>query len=48
MQDKSYPAKIGNEIIPKITKAKQLILDDNHDMINKNFATQLASLLNDN
>ncbi len=47
-RDKSYPAKIGQSIIPKIKQAKQLVLDENHDMINKNFAEKLAILLNDN
>lgn len=46
-RDKSYPAKIGQTIIPKIKLAKQLVIDENHDMINKNFAQQLSNLLND-
>jgi len=46
-RDKSYPAKIGKTIIPKIELATQLIIDENHDMINNNFAQQLSKLLND-
>ncbi|HET8829406.1 MAG TPA: alpha/beta hydrolase [Pelobium sp.] len=46
-RDKSYPAKIGKTIIPKIKLAKQLVIDENHDMINKNFAQTLSTLLND-
>ncbi len=46
-RDKSYPAKIGETIIPKIKLAKQLVIDENHDLVNKNFAEKLAILLND-
>ncbi len=46
-RDKSYPAKIGQGIIPKITLAQELIINENHDMINANFAQTLASFLND-
>nr|WP_294897331.1 alpha/beta hydrolase [uncultured Pedobacter sp.] len=46
-RDKSYPAKIGKTLIPKIKLAKQLVIDENHDMINKNFAQTLSTLLND-
>jgi pimeloyl-ACP methyl ester carboxylesterase len=46
-RDKSYPAKIGRAIIPQIINAKQLIIDENHDMINQNFAQHLSSCLND-
>lgn len=46
-RDKSYPAKIGRTVIPKIKLAKQLMIDENHDMVNKNFAQQLSALLND-
>lgn len=47
-RDKSYPAKIGRKVIPGIKLAKQLLLDENHDMINVKFAQQLSNLLNDN
>ena len=43
-RDGSYPAKIGKNIIPKINNAQQLIIDENHDMINANFAQQLAKI----
>ncbi|MBK0383211.1 alpha/beta hydrolase [Pedobacter sp. SD-b] len=46
-RDKSYPAKIGASVIPKINLSRQLIIDENHDMINKNFAQNLVRLLND-
>ncbi len=46
-RDNSYPIKIGNNIISKITLAQQLEVDENHDMINKNFVQTLSSLLND-
>ena len=41
-RDKSYPVKIGKAIIPQIINAKQLIIDENHDMINQNFAKHLT------
>ncbi len=46
-RDRSYPAKIGQTIIPKIKLAKQLVIDENHDMVNKNFAKQLSISIND-
>ncbi len=46
-RDKSYPVKIGKTIIPQIRNAKQLIIDENHDMINMNFAKHLSICLND-
>jgi pimeloyl-ACP methyl ester carboxylesterase len=47
-RDKSYPAKIGQSIIPKINLAQKLVINENHDMINANFAHTLSGLLNDN
>ncbi|HEX7366733.1 MAG TPA: alpha/beta hydrolase [Pelobium sp.] len=46
-RDTSFPAKIGETIIPKIKLAKQIIIDENHDMVNNNFAQTLSTLLND-
>ncbi|OAQ41727.1 alpha/beta hydrolase [Pedobacter psychrophilus] len=46
-RDKSYPVKIGRNIIPQISNSKQLIIDENHDMINQNFAKHLSICLND-
>lgn len=46
-RDKSYPIKIGRTIIPQISNAKQLIIDENHDMINQNFVKHLSICLND-
>jgi pimeloyl-ACP methyl ester carboxylesterase len=46
-RDKSYPAKIGRTITPQICDAKQLVIDENHDMINQNFAKHLSNCLND-
>ena len=47
-RDRNYPVKIGSKIIPKINNAKQLVLDENHEMINDNFSAQLTKMLNDN
>jgi pimeloyl-ACP methyl ester carboxylesterase len=46
-RDKNYPPSIGSTIIPKINFAKQLVIDENHDMINAKFANVLFRLLND-
>jgi pimeloyl-ACP methyl ester carboxylesterase len=43
--DKMYPPKIGNAFIPKLKHAEMIILDDNHEMINQNFASKLSALL---
>ncbi|MGV3686890.1 MAG: alpha/beta fold hydrolase [Daejeonella sp.] len=44
-RDKSYPPAIGRILIPKIKLARQVIIDENHDMINRNFAKVLSGLL---
>lgn len=46
-RDKNYPAKIGEKLIPKLHHSKQLVLDENHEMINANFSAQLTKVLND-
>ncbi len=46
-RDKSYPASIGKHIITQLKSTKQLVIDENHDMINQNFAQHLATLLDD-
>ena len=46
-RDKNYPAVIGSAIVPRINLAKQLVIDENHDMINANFANVLSRLLHD-
>ncbi len=46
-RDRSYPPAIGQTIIPKINLAKQFVIDENHDMINRNFANVLSGLLHD-
>lgn len=46
-RDKNYPKTIGNEVIPKINLAMQIVLNENHDMINPNFANALSRLIHD-
>jgi hypothetical protein len=46
-RDSSYPPAIGRTIIPKINLARQHVINENHDMINRNFAKVLSGLLND-
>ena len=45
--DSNYPAAIGRRVISKINFARQLIINENHDMINRNFANILSGLLHD-
>ncbi|ADY51245.1 alpha/beta hydrolase fold protein [Pseudopedobacter saltans DSM 12145] len=47
-RDRNYPQKIGKSIIPKISNARQVVISENHDMINQKFAEILLELLNDN
>lgn len=44
-KDGMYPHHIADHLIPRITNAKKLVLDENHEMINHNFAAELARLL---
>jgi hypothetical protein len=46
-RDKSYPSKIGNSIIPKIALGKQVIINEDHNMINLNLGHTLSEMLND-
>lgn len=46
-RDKNYPAKIGLSVIPRITHAKQIVINEDHNMINLNFGRTLSSLLHD-
>jgi len=43
--DSMYPPKIGHTFIRRLKHAEVLILDDNHEMINSNFADKLSALL---
>ena len=44
-RDAMYPQHIADHLIPKIKNASKLVLDENHEMINHNFAIELARLL---
>lgn len=46
-RDKSYPSKIGNSIVPKIALGTQIVINEDHNMINPNFGRTLSELLND-
>lgn len=46
-RDRNYPPAIGQTVIPKINLARQLVINENHDMINRNFANVLSGLLHD-
>ncbi len=46
-RDRSYPPAIGRALIPKIKLATQIVINENHDMINRNFAKVLSGLLHD-
>ncbi|MEJ5994673.1 alpha/beta hydrolase [Pedobacter sp. Du54] len=44
-RDRNYLPAIGNTFFKKYTPTEIIILDEDHDMINPNFATKLATLL---
>ncbi len=44
-RDKMYPQSIGKKLVPKLNRAEVLVLDVNHEMINKDFADKLSRLL---
>lgn len=44
-RDVMYPPKIGNSFFKKIKSAQLIILDENHEMINENFAKELTHAL---
>lgn len=46
-RDRNYPPAIGQTVISKINLAKQFVINENHDMINRNFANVLPGLLHD-
>jgi len=46
-RDRNYPPAIGRALIPRIKYAKQVNIDENHDMININFADLLSKLVHD-
>lgn len=44
-RDPMFPPGIARNLIPKLKLAESIILDENHDMINKNLATTLSRSL---
>ena len=44
-RDSMYPPRIFNRLRPKLNLAEIIILDENHEMINKNFAVKLSQAL---
>lgn len=46
-RDRNYPPAIGKAIIPRIQLARQLVINENHDMINLNFAQALSRIIHD-
>ncbi|MCO5947020.1 alpha/beta fold hydrolase [Mucilaginibacter flavidus] len=44
-RDKSFPPGIGKDFIAKVKDATTIVLDEGHEMIKKNFVTQLTALL---
>lgn len=44
-RDAMYPPKIGDAFIAKVKQAEVIILDENHEMINQNFVSQLSAVL---
>jgi len=44
-RDAMYPPRIGTKFLKKLSKAEVIILDKNHEMIDKEFIAALAGLL---
>ena len=44
-KDKSFPPRIGDHFIPNVKNAEVILLDEGHEMIKKDFVTQLTRLL---
>lgn len=44
-RDKMYPPGIGGNVIKKIKRAEVMVLDENHELVNKNLADNLTKLL---
>ncbi|MEO5911446.1 MAG: alpha/beta fold hydrolase [Pelobium sp.] len=44
-RDLMYPPKIGDSFLAKLKDAKVLVLDENHEIINQNFALALTEIL---
>ena len=44
-RDKSFPPRIGDEFIPSVKNAEVVLLDEGHEMIKKDFVTELTRLL---
>lgn len=44
-RDSMYPLHIANHLIPQLKLVEKIVLDENHEMINKNFATTLYRAL---
>lgn len=44
-RDRMYPPEIGNRFIGKLKQAEVIILDENHELINRNFSFTLSRLL---
>ena len=44
-RDAMYPPKIGDQFFKKLKSAEVIILDKNHEMIDKEFVAKLSGLL---
>jgi pimeloyl-ACP methyl ester carboxylesterase len=44
-RDKMYPPSLGNKVLRHIPSAQKIVLDENHEMINGNFAKALTEVL---
>ncbi|WP_316785525.1 alpha/beta hydrolase [Pedobacter frigiditerrae] len=47
-RDKMYPQHLADEIIPQLNFGSKIILDEDHDMVNKNLPSKIYSLIYDN
>lgn len=46
-RDRSYPAKIGESLILQIAFGRQIIVNEDHNLVNRNLGRTLSELLND-
>lgn len=47
-RDYLYPKQLADAILPKLKLAKQMVLDEDHDMVNQNLPARLSQLMYDN
>ncbi len=44
-RDFTFPPRIGDRLIPRLNDAQKLVLDENHDLVNRHLALTLSKML---